>query len=660
MHLQQKSIQLRALLLQTVAAVAVSATPTQLGSWEMKTENSGVVAVHMALLPSSRLLLTERFHEPPNDSPDLRNQLVATGFYSSNKNLDSFLTDSSEFDLNTNSYRMINYIPENEVQGQNEGYAFCAGAAQMADGSVIVAGGDQKWYLEFKGRNYTTDGRRDVRIYRDGKFNKVASMPTQFIDGTESKLYSGRWYPSAMILPNENVIIIGGHHLYYTPNDPLANNPTYDIFNPSTNTLSPTVRVPMLVTTYPINMYPIIHVLPKTGRIWALAGHDTVTIDVKDGSQLNGTQLPKNDGIMGRSFPFAPSHWMNPLSPANGYTATAWICGGTNSTGPDGQPVRREGGQTQWWANCPQCLATARCYHLELETEGATWVAEDMPLARSQSTAVNLPDGTIAIVGGSGRGHQGGNAGTPYGFEPVNQVVIFNPRKKLGHPKRWTVGAAAKVARQYHHTALLLTDGTILTGGDDEQNFVDRVGVDPYSLKLEVYKPPYIFFDNRPSFDLGKIPQHLSYDHPFVVTFTSDIAPRIKSVSLIRFSTVTHSTNFDQRQIMLEALKYSNNRMLVKSPPNANIAPPGNYMLWAVDDRGAVVIKAAEINLREKHPKESFQWNDAENRAPEWKVNDEELPDWKSGTANAAGRSWDIGVNGAAVGLVGLVLLFWG
>ena len=112
----------------------------------------------MALLPQSRLLLTERFHEPAYDGgdPEARQKILSSGFYVPNKNLGDFLTDTAEYDLNTNQYKLIDYLPIDEVAGQNEGYAFCSGAAQMADGNVVVVGGDQKWYLEFKGRNYTT------------------------------------------------------------------------------------------------------------------------------------------------------------------------------------------------------------------------------------------------------------------------------------------------------------------------------------------------------------------------------------------------------------------------------------------------------------------------------------------------------------------------
>jgi galactose oxidase len=51
----------------------------------------------------------------------------------------------------------------------------------------------------------------------------------------------------------------------------------------------------------------------------------------------------------------------------------------------------------------------------------------------------------------------------------------------------WTIGARAAVPRTYHSSAVLLPNGTVLTGGGG------AVNNHPGRLNVEVYYPPYLF-----------------------------------------------------------------------------------------------------------------------------------------------------------------------
>src|SRR5207344_2209074 len=59
----------------------------------------------------------------------------------------------------------------------------------------------------------------------------------------------------------------------------------------------------------------------------------------------------------------------------------------------------------------------------------------------------------------------------------------------------------------------------------------------------------------------------------------------IASVSLIRHSAVTHSTNMDQRFVPLTFTQGSGG-LNVQAPADANLAPPGYYMLFIVNSNG--------------------------------------------------------------------------
>ena len=61
---------------------------------------------------------------------------------------------------------------------------------------------------------------------------------------------------------------------------------------------------------------------------------------------------------------------------------------------------------------------------------------------------------------------------------------------------------------------------------------------------------------------------------------------QIAKFNLIRMSTVTHSINTDQRLIPLEYVDLGNGNYSLQMPENGNIAPPGYYMLFAMNDQG--------------------------------------------------------------------------
>jgi hypothetical protein len=68
-------------------------------------------------------------------------------------------------------------------------------------------------------------------------------------------------------------------------------------------------------------------------------------------------------------------------------------------------------------------------------------------------------------------------------------------------------------------------------------------------------------------------------------------ASGIASVSLIRFGAVTHSINMGQRFIPLSFLPGSSS-LTITAPADANLAPPGNYMLFLVDTNGVPSLAA--------------------------------------------------------------------
>src|SRR5438445_655734 len=130
--------------------------------------------------------------------------------------------------------------------------------------------------------------------------------------------------------------------------------------------------------------------------------------------------------------------------------------------------------------------------------------------------------------------------------------------------------------RMYHSTALLLPDGRVLVagGGRDAPQEVDQ-------LSAEIYSPPYLFNGSRPT--ITSAPSAINYGTGFFVA-TPD-AGRVASASLVRLGSVTHAFNMNQRFVPL-ALQPAAGGLTIQPPGNANIAPPGDYMLFIVDTNG--------------------------------------------------------------------------
>jgi hypothetical protein len=197
-----------------------------------------------------------------------------------------------------------------------------------------------------------------------------------------------------------------------------------------------------------------------------------------------------------------------------------------------------------------------------------------MAYGRRQHNLTVLADGTVLATGGNSSGASLVDLNA--GVYPAEQ---WNPATG-----QWRTLAAMQVTRQYHSTALLLPDGRVLSAGGGICGLCDQVGY--LGKNAEIFSPPYLFQADgtlapRPTIDAA--PATTTYGAP--MTIATGNPATISKVALVRLGAVTHSDNMEQRYIPLSFTAGATSLTAV-APANANIAPPGYYMLFILDANG--------------------------------------------------------------------------
>src|SRR5262245_49113000 len=211
-----------------------------------------------------------------------------------------------------------------------------------------------------------------------------------------------------------------------------------------------------------------------------------------------------------------------------------------------------------------------------VDLNGATpQVSATAPMAfgRRQHNLTVLADGTVLATGGNSSGASlvDLNAGV-YAAEQWSPVT-----------GQWKTLAAMRITRQYHSTALL-PDGRVLSAGGGICGTCDRVGY--LGKNAEIFSPPYLFQADgtlapRPAIDAA--PASTSYGASMDIATANPAS--IRKVALVRLGAVTHSDNMEQRYIPLSFTAGATS-LTATAPANANIAPPGFYMLFILDANG--------------------------------------------------------------------------
>jgi hypothetical protein len=204
----------------------------------------------------------------------------------------------------------------------------------------------------------------------------------------------------------------------------------------------------------------------------------------------------------------------------------------------------------------------------------AQWAssANDM-LPRVNHNLVILPNGKVLVVGGTAAGDT---------TTPQKRPEIWDPDYSGGIGGWFGRDSLAPQLRlrDYHSTAMLLPDGRVISGGGNGNQVTQK--------DVEIFCPPYLFKSDgtlatRPG--ATGSPQRVRYGALFSLCLST--ADSIRSVCLIRQAAVTHGFNENQRYVPLTKTQtWSPGRLIVTAPADSFEAPPGDYLLFAVDKYG--------------------------------------------------------------------------
>jgi hypothetical protein len=217
----------------------------------------------------------------------------------------------------------------------------------------------------------------------------------------------------------------------------------------------------------------------------------------------------------------------------------------------------------------PTTTAVATAYTLDMTVPNPIWQqVASMQFPRAYHNATLLPDGTVLVTGG-------GASSLPADVaNAVLPVEVWSPTTLT-----WTTLASMSAPRLYHSEATLLPDARVLISGGGRFN---NDSIPAYQYNAEFFAPPYLFKGPRPV--ITSAPATAPYGGTFTVT-TPD-AGSITKVSLVRYGAVTHGLNFSQRFLPLAFTLSGGNSLTVTAPANSYLAPPGNYLLFILNNAG--------------------------------------------------------------------------
>ncbi|MFE2039926.1 galactose oxidase-like domain-containing protein [Streptomyces sp. NPDC059477] len=410
---------------------------------------------------------------------------------------------------------------------------FCAGHVQLQDGRVLVMSGNKGYP--------SADGTVGYQGYKD---SYIFDPETETYIKTND-MNDGHWYPSATILGNGDVISFGGLK------EDSTGSVTAELWSEAEQKWLPIWQVNQTWSYW--GLYPSM-ILMQDGRLFYSGSHVFGNNIPGTGSAIYDydantiTQVPglqdKDERDQSASVLLPPAQDQKVLT----------IGGGNIDSNPE---ANRLTDVIDLKEPNPAYVAGPPLPQGTVDLGGGP-VPQTGDQGKMYLSAVLLPDGKVLETGGAL--HNRAN--------PVFESSLYDPQTGTFDPV-----AADPEARGYHSSAFLLPDGRVMTTGDNPGN-------GSWNHNVSIYTPPYLLKGDRPAIT-SLIDTEWTYGDTQRITVDRPIA----KAELIRPAAVTHSSDPNQRFVDLP-LTVDGNNIDLNVTSNPNLAPPGWYMLFAVDANG--------------------------------------------------------------------------
>jgi hypothetical protein len=400
---------------------------------------------------------------------------------------------------------------------------FGAGHDLLPDGRLFVSGGSAT------GPDWY--GIKDNHVFKGGVWSSVSSLSVP------------RWYPSVTTLGSGEVLVSGGVTSLENGGAYITTD-TAEVWNPKTDQWR---NLGTAVGTG-IPLYPRMQVAPD-GTVF-MTGPATTLSRLNTTGTGSWTNLGKRDNInrvYGSSVLYDEGKVLE--------------VGGSNPQDPDLD--LREGSNS------------AKVIDLR---NGQARDTGAMQFGRRNQNATVLPDQTVFVNGGNTSGNGSGRM--------QKESELWNPGSET-----FRLLASESIGRPYHSVSLLLPDARVFSaGGYDAAPFPTNdpkyQNYRPSYKNAQIFSPPYLYGPDgklAPRPEVLEAPGKLAYDQVFTVRVSKP--EQIGKACLIRLGSVTHAFNFGQRFVKLEVQNVAG-KLELRSPSNANLAPPGFYYLFVLDQNG--------------------------------------------------------------------------
>lgn len=458
--------------------------------------------------------------------------------------------------------------------------AFCSIAKNFDDKRVILLGGNKE------PKPNSTDTQRETIFFNtdENKFNKT------------QKLNYPRWYGSVVTLGNDEVVIVGGHdkttNISSITPEILKKDPNGSLFwKPINNAKSEEVFGKSDADEW---SYPKAFLASDGSvvgisydKIWKLNYEDEGEIKItsripleKNGVKQISTSINPNDNSKQKLL-------LGTIGAGVGSTATAVMI--------DKDKVLQFGGW-QWDDKDEDAadefvyLANEDFYNLPGEAKWKGYLPsnhvnlidfqdtnnpkvqrmKNMNHMRSFGHSIILPTGDVFVHGGVSFKTSENN------FDDKH-FSVFYPEIYRTKTNRWDIMSKTDFRRNYHASALLLQNGSILVSGGDVWN-------------AEIFYPPYLFerkennkvvLAKRPS--IKKIDGKLKRGKNLL---TTDNSENVTGLTLLSTGSATHNQNAELKFRNLNFEKLANNKISFSIETNKNAIQRGTYLITLIDNRG--------------------------------------------------------------------------